>query len=117
MRVAQISEFGGIGALRLEEAAEPAPGPGEILVRVTAAGLDFSDTLMLRNKYQATPQLPFSRGAEIAGWVAGVGAGVGGLKLGQRMVACVGGKGCRGLIVTKAEQAVRIPRAAGGERT
>ena len=50
MRVAQISEFGGIAALGLEEAAEPAPRPGEILVRVTAVGLNFSDTLMLRNK-------------------------------------------------------------------
>jgi NADPH:quinone reductase len=109
MRVAQISEFGGIAALRLEEAAEPAPGPGEILVRVMAAGLNFSDTLMLRNKYQATPQLPFSPGAEIAGAVAGLGAGVAGLRLGQRIVACIGGNGCRELIVTKAVNAVPIP--------
>jgi NADPH2:quinone reductase len=109
MRVAQISEFGGIAALRLEEAAEPAPGPGEILVRVTAVGLNFSDTLMLRNKYQATPQLPFSPGAEIAGSVAGLGAGVADLKLGQRIVACIGGNGCRELIVTKAVNAVPIP--------
>ncbi len=73
MRVAQISEFGGIAALRLEEAAEPTPGPGEILVRVTAVGLNFSDTLILRNKYQVTPQLPFSPGAEIAGSHRGPG--------------------------------------------
>src|SRR5262245_63227278 len=105
MRVAQISEFGGIAALRLEEVTEPLPGPGEILVRVTATGLNFSDTLMLRNKYQATPTLPFSPGAEIAGSVVGFGAGVAGLKLGQRIVACIGGNGCRELIVTKAENA------------
>jgi NADPH2:quinone reductase len=90
MRVAQISEFGGIAALRLDEAAEPAPGPGEILVRVSAAGLNFSDTLILRNKYQVTPPLPFSPGAEIAGSVEGLGAGVTDLKVGQRVVACTG---------------------------
>src|SRR5262245_24712834 len=109
MRVAQICEFGGIAALRLEEAAEPAPGPGEILVRVMAAGLNFSDTLILRNKYQVTPPLPFSPGAEVAGSVVGLGAGVADLKLGQRIVACTVGNGCRELVVTKAENAVPIP--------
>src|SRR4029450_4473123 len=101
MRVAQISEFGGIAALRLEEAAEPAPGPGEILVRVTAVGLNFSDTLILRNKYQVTPPLPFSPGAEIAGSVEGLGGGVTDLKLGQRIVACTGGRGRGGGVVIR----------------
>ena len=82
MRVAQISEFGGLEALRLEEAAEPAPGPGEVLIKVTAAGLNFSDTLILRNKYQVTPPLPFSPGSEIAGSIEGVGAGVTGFQSG-----------------------------------
>ena len=100
----KFREFGGIAALRLEEAAEPAPGPAKSSVRVTAVGLNFSDTLMLRNKYQVTPQLPFSPGAEIAGSIAGFGAGVTDLKLGQRIVACIGGNGCRELIVTKASE-------------
>jgi len=60
MRVAQISEFGGIQALRLEEVVEPSPGPGEVLIKVTAVGLNFFDTLSLRNKYQVTPKLPYS---------------------------------------------------------
>ena len=62
MRVAQISEFGGPQALRLQEVAEPRPGPGEILIKVTAVGLNFSDTLILRKQYQVTPPLPFSPG-------------------------------------------------------
>lgn len=115
MRVAQISEFGGLEALRLEEAPEPVPGPGEILVKVTAAGLNFSDTLILRNKYQVTPPLPFSPGAEIAGSVAGLGAGVTDLKLGQRVVAVTGGNGCRQMIVTKAANAVPIPDQVSDE--
>ena len=115
MRVAQISEFGGIAALRLDEAAEPEPGAGEILVRVSAAGLNFSDTLILRNKYQVTPPLPFSPGAEIAGSVEGLGAGVTDLKLGQRVVACTGGNGCREMIVTKAANAIAIPDGVSDE--
>jgi len=47
MRVAQIREFGGIEALRLEETAEPNPGPDEVLIKVTAVGLNFFDTLSL----------------------------------------------------------------------
>ena len=52
MRVAQFSEFGGPQALRLEEVADPSPGPGEILIKVMAVGLNFFDTLVLRDKYQ-----------------------------------------------------------------
>jgi len=74
MRVAQFSEFGGPQALRLEETAEPSPGSDDILIRVTAVGLNFFDTLLLRNQYQVSPPLPFSPGAEIAGIIEGLGA-------------------------------------------
>src|SRR3954453_7692386 len=103
MRVAQISEFGVLEALRLEEVAEPKPGPGEVLIKVTAVGLNFFDTLLLRNKYQVTPTLPFSPGAEIAGTVEAVGEGVTDVRLGQRVVAFIGGNGCREKVVTKAK--------------
>ena len=65
MRVVQFHEFGGLQSLRLEDVAEPSPGPGEILVRITAVGLNFFDTLVLRDKYQFSPTLPFSPGGEI----------------------------------------------------
>jgi NADPH2:quinone reductase len=109
MRVAQISEFGGLEALRLEEVAEPKPGPGEVLIKVTAVGLNFFDTLLLRNKYQVSPPLPFSPGAEIAGTVETVGEGVTEVRLGQRVVAFIGGNGCREKVVTKAGNVVPIP--------
>ena len=115
MRVAQFSEFGGPQALRLEEAAEPSPGPDDILIRVTAVGLNFLDTLLLRNQYQVSPPLPFSPGAEIAGIVEGVGANVPDFKLGQRVVAYVGGNGCREKVVTKAKNAVPIPDGVSDE--
>jgi len=115
MRVAQFSEFGGPKALRLEETAEPSPGQDDILVRVTAVGLNFFDTLLLRNQYQMSPPLPFSPGAEIAGIIEGVGANVRDFKLGQRVVAYVGGNGCREKVVTKAKNAVPIPDGVSDE--
>ena len=115
MRVAQISEFGGPQALRLQEVAEPRPGDGEILIKVTAVGLNFSDTLILRKQYQVTPALPFSPGAEIAGSVEGVGGGVSDFKLGQRVVAFIGGNGCREKVVIEASSAMVIPDGVSDE--
>ena len=109
MRVVQFSEFGGIDALRLEEVDEPSPGPNEILIKVTAVGLNFFDTLVLRNKYQFSPRLPFSPGAEVAGSIEALGKGVSGFEVGQRVVAFISGNGCRERIVTKAANAVPIP--------
>ena len=115
MRVAQFSEFGGPEALRLEEVAEPKPGPDDILIKVTAVGLNFFDTLLLRNQYQVSPPLPFSPGAEIAGTIEGLGANVTDFTLGQRVVAYVGGNGCREKVVTKAKNAVPIPDGVSDE--
>jgi NADPH2:quinone reductase len=115
MRVAQISELGGPEALRLEEVAEPSPGLGDVLIKVTAVGLNFFDTLLLRNKYQVTPPLPFSPGAEIAGTIKEVGGDVTEVGIGQRVVAFIGGNGCREKVVTKASNVVPIPDGVSDE--
>jgi NADPH2:quinone reductase len=115
MRVAQFSEFGGPQALRLEEVTAPSPGPDEVLIKVSAVGLNFFDTLLLRNKYQVSPPLPFSPGAEIAGTVERLGVNVTDLKLGQRVAAYVGGNGCREQVVTKAKNAMPIPANVSDE--
>ena len=115
MRVAQFNEFGGPQALHIEEIADPSPGPGEILIRVNAVGLNFFDTLVLRDKYQISPPLPFSPGAEVAGPVEAVGEGVADVSVGQRVVAFVGGNGCRELLVTKAKNAIPIPEGVSDE--
>jgi NADPH2:quinone reductase len=109
MRVAQFSEFGGIDRLRIEEVPDPSPGFGEIVIRPDAVGLNFFDTLVLRDKYQFTPQLPFSPGAEVAGRIEALGEGVTDLAIGERVVAFTGGNGCREKVLTKAANAIPIP--------
>ncbi|MGH6736452.1 MAG: NADPH:quinone oxidoreductase family protein [Methyloceanibacter sp.] len=115
MRVAQFAEFGGPRALHIDRVPDPSPGPGDVLVKVTAVGLNFFDTLVLRNKYQITPPLPFSPGAEIAGTIETLGECVTDLHEGQRVVAFIGGNGCREKIVTKAKNLIPIPDGVSDE--
>lgn len=71
--------------LVLEEVADPVPGPGEVLVDIKAAGVNFPDVLIIQGKYQSRPDLPFSPGGEMAGVVSAVGPGVSGFQPGQRV--------------------------------
>jgi NADPH2:quinone reductase len=109
MRAVQFNEFSGIDALELKEVDEPSPRPGEVVVKVTAVGLNFFDTLVLRNKYQFTPQLPASPGGEIAGIVEALGEDVSDLAIGQRVMAHVGGNGCQERLAVDAARVIPIP--------
>ena len=82
----------GVEALRWTELPTPQPGPGEVLVAIEAASLNFPDLLIVQNKYQIKPPLPFVPGSEFAGVVQALGEGVSNLKVGQR-VACLAGTG------------------------
>ena len=77
---------------RLVELARPEPGPGEVLVRIAACGLNFADLLMIRGTYQDTPDAPFTLGMEVAGTVEALGPGAAGPAPGTR-VAVFGGHG------------------------
>ena len=82
----------GVEALRWTELPTPQPGPGQVLVAIEAASLNFPDLLIVQNKYQIKPPLPFVPGSEFAGVVQALGEGVTHLKVGQR-VACLNGTG------------------------
>jgi len=73
--------------LAVGEMPLPEPGPGEVVVRMQSAGLNFPDTLIIQNKYQIKPALPFSPGCEMAGIVTAVGEGVESLRPGDRVAA------------------------------
>ena len=82
----------GVEALAWKELPTPRPGPGQVLVEIQAASLNFPDLLIVQNKYQIKPALPFVPGSEFAGVVAAVGDAVTHLKPGQP-VACLAGTG------------------------
>jgi NADPH2:quinone reductase len=76
--------------LVLEDVPSHKAGPGQVVVDVKAAGVNFPDTLIIRNLYQFKPPLPFSPGSEIAGVVKEVGDKVGHVKPGDRVVGMAG---------------------------
>src|SRR5213595_1080626 len=75
--------------LGVREVPEPELGPGTLAVEVRAAGCNFFDILMVRGHYQVKPPFPFIPGAELAGVVGAVGAGVEGFAVGDRILATV----------------------------
>lgn len=80
----------GAQALRWEELPTPQPKPGEVRVAIRAASLNFPDLLIVQNKYQFKPPLPFVPGAEYSGVVDAVGEGVNGLRVGDAVAAFAG---------------------------
>jgi NADPH:quinone reductase len=76
MKAVLCKAFGPPASLVVEEVPSPIPGPGEVVIAVKAAGVNFPDVLIVQNKYQVKPPLPFSPGSEVAGVVKAVGPGV-----------------------------------------
>ena len=82
----------GVDALTWKEMPTPVPQAGQVLIRIEAASLNFPDLLIVQNKYQMKPDLPFVPGSEYAGVIEAVGEGVTHLQVGQS-VACLSGTG------------------------
>ncbi len=85
MKAIQVHQFGGPEELKLEEIPTPKPGPGQILVRVHAAGVNPYDTYMRAGTYAIKPQLPYTPGSDAAGTVEAVGEGVKKFKASDRV--------------------------------
>ncbi len=96
-------------SLVLEEAPEPQPASGEVVIAVRACGINFFDGLMVEGKYQHKPPFPFSPGCEVAGVVHAVGEDVAGLRPGMRAFAFVGHGGMAGKVVTAARSVTATP--------
>ena len=100
---------GGPETLRVDDLPDPVPGPGELLVRVRAAAINYPDVLIIEDKYQFKPPRPFAPGGEIAGEVEAVGEGVTGWKAGDRLIAVPGWGGLAEKLVIPAKSAFRLP--------
>src|SRR5665811_466659 len=87
MRGLVCRELAPADRLAIIDIPDPEAGPGEVVIEVKAAGLNFLDTLVIEGKYQAKPDLPFVPGGEAAGIIAAVGDGVSGLTPGMRVMA------------------------------
>ncbi|MDA8250975.1 MAG: NADPH:quinone oxidoreductase family protein [Rhodospirillales bacterium] len=90
MKAWRVERITDAGEMRLLDLPTPAPGPGEYLVQVAAAGVNFLDTLMIRGRYQRKPPLPFTPGVECAGTITAAGPGCP-LAPGQRVLGTIDG--------------------------
>lgn len=109
MRAVLCKAYGAPSSLVVEDVEMPEVGPGEVLIRVRAAALNFFDTLIIQDKYQYRPALPFSPSAEIAGDVEAVGEGVSLHAVGARVVAYLRWGGCREYVVVPEDEVVAMP--------
>ena len=87
MKAVLCKSFGPPQSLVVEDVPSPSPGPGEAVITVRAASVNFPDVLIIENKYQFKPPFPFSPGSEVAGIVKAVGEGVTAFKPGDAVLA------------------------------
>jgi NADPH2:quinone reductase len=109
MKALLSHEPGGPETLQLSEIPDPAPGPGELLVRARACAINYPDVLIIEDKYQLKPPRPFAPGSEIAGEVEAVGDGVSGWSPGDRIIAATGFGGLAESVVIPSARAIPLP--------
>ena len=115
MRAVICRRFDGIDALEFGELADPAPGPGQVLVDVHAAALSFMDTLMVAGRYQMKPALPFVPGSDAAGVVLALGDGVERVRVGDRVACSHWHGGMAERMVAPESGVVKLPDGVGFE--
>ncbi len=111
MKAVVLEAFGGVENLKLTEVPEPKPGPGQVLVRVRAVGLNFAEVLWRQQRYPRA-KAPYILGWEIAGEVADVGEGVSWPRTGQRVFGfTAGGGGNAEYAVCDASSLMAVPQS------
>jgi NADPH:quinone reductase len=111
MRAVVCAAWGGPETLLLQNLPDPVPQPGEMLVQILGAGVNFPDVLMIQKKYQVQPELPFIPGAEISGRVLALGEGIKHFAVGDRIVALCQTGGFAERIAIDARKCMKTPDA------
>ena len=90
MKAVLCENWGLPDTLVIAELPDVVPGPGQVAIDVKAAGVNFPDVLIIQNKYQFKPELPFTPGSELSGVVRAIGEGVINTKIGDKVIAFIG---------------------------
>ncbi|HWF83666.1 MAG TPA: NADPH:quinone oxidoreductase family protein [Vicinamibacterales bacterium] len=109
MRAVLCRAYGPPDSLVVEDVPPPAAGPGEVVLSMKAASVNFPDVLIVQNKYQVKPPLPFSPGSELAGVVKAIGEGVTGVKPGDQVMAITTYGAFAEEVKTEARRVMPIP--------
>jgi len=109
MKAVLCKEYGPPEKLVYEDTTRPDVGPTDVRIRVRAAGVNFPDLLIIENKYQFKPPLPFAPGGEVAGDVIEVGAEVTDFSGGDRVIGMCGWNGFAEEVVISRDRVVRMP--------
>ena len=109
MKAVLCKTWGLPDTLVVEDLPDVVPGPGQIAIDVQAAGVNFPDVLIIQNKYQFRPELPFTPGSELAGVIRAVGEGVSGFKPGDKVLAFVSQGAFAQQIAVPAKMAMPMP--------
>jgi NADPH2:quinone reductase len=111
MKVVLSTAPGGPETLVLRDVADPEPGAGEVRLAVKACGVNYPDTLIIRDLYQFKPERPFAPGGEVSGVVEALGPGVTELEVGDRVIGSAGWGGMAEKLVLPADRCIEIPDA------
>jgi NADPH:quinone reductase len=111
MKALVCEHFGPPEELVFTDVATPEPGAGEILIEAQFCGLNFPDSLIIQNKYQMKPPLPFSPGGEVAGKIIKLGPGVQGFRVGDRVAALTNWGAFAEFAVASAAQTTLVPES------
>lgn len=109
MRAVRCNQHGGPETLVVENLPSPHPQAGEVLISVKAAGVNFPDCLIIQDKYQMKPPLPFTPGGELAGVVSAVGEGVSRYAVGQSVIAFSGWGGFAEELAVHQDKLIPMP--------
>ncbi len=116
MRALICKELGPTDKLVIKEQPDPVAGPGEVLVRVFAAGINFPDILVIKGLYQVRIEPPFIPGNEAAGIVSAVGEGISQFKPGDRVIIMPEGAAFAELCAVPVERVIPMPEGLGFEQ-
>ena len=113
MKALLCTHYGPPEEMELREVPSLKPGKNQVVVSVKACGVNFPDVLMIQDKYQFRPTLPFAPGGEVAGTVKELGEGVANVKVGDRVCVSVGNGGFAEEVVADSRRLIKVPENVG----